>query len=106
MDTLRKKSESINVNITPAASTNWSVGAGSSPYSYLSSLYLDSNLYSSSAQTRSQAAQSYNASLGGSGGTTSFGSAIPNANSLWVTPSGAVVTWSGTLVASPPTTKS
>lgn len=49
-------------------------------------------------QARQQAAQSYNASIGVS---TGGGGSMPGSNSLWVTPSGAVVTWGGSLVAGP-----
>src|SRR3989344_929263 len=49
-------------------------------------------------QARQQAAQSYNASIGVS---TGGGGSMPGSNSLWVTPSGAVVTWGGSLDAGP-----
>jgi len=56
------------------------------------------NAYSTGIQTliqaRQQAAQSYNATLSGGGSS-------PNSGSLWVTPSGAVVTWGGSLVSGP-----
>jgi hypothetical protein len=62
------------------------------------------NIYSTAIQTfiaaRQQAAQSYNASIGAS---TGGGGSLPSNNSVWVTPSGAVVTWGGELVAPPPT---
>ena len=49
-------------------------------------------------QQRQSAAQSYNFSVGAS---TGGGGGSPSNNSLWVTPSGAVVTWGGGLVAGP-----
>jgi RHS repeat-associated protein len=55
-----------------------------------------------SAQSRQQYAQNYNASFDLS---TGGGGKAPNSNSLWVTPSGAVVTFGGQLVASPPSKK-
>jgi RHS repeat-associated protein len=60
--------------------------------------YRSPQIYSNSIQTRQQAAQSYNSGLSGGGGSGSS----PSPNSLWVTPSGAVVTFSGTLVSAPP----
>jgi RHS repeat-associated protein len=64
-----------------------------------SSLY---QLYSNSAQQRSSAASSINSTLGYStGGSSGGGSSMPSANSLWTTPSGAVVTWGGSLVVGP-----
>jgi RHS repeat-associated protein len=51
-----------------------------------------------SAQSRQQYAQNYNASFGLS---TGGGGKAPSSNSLWVTPSGAVVTFGGQLVAGP-----
>jgi hypothetical protein len=48
--------------------------------------------------------QNHNASLGG-GGVSSNGTSQPNSNSWWVTPSGAVVTWGGALVAPPQTSQ-
>ncbi len=51
-----------------------------------------------SAQSRQQYVQNYNASFGLS---TGGGGKAPNSNSLWVTPSGAVVTFGGQLVAGP-----
>src|SRR5215472_4909664 len=58
------------------------------------------NLFSNSVQTRVTTAQTFNSAIGSgrSGGGT------PSANSLWVTPSGAVVTFGGQLV-SPPSKK-
>lgn len=50
-------------------------------------------------QSRTSAAQSYNTSVGAS--TGGGGGGIPSNNSLWVTPSGAVVTWGGSLVIGP-----
>jgi RHS repeat-associated protein len=66
-----------------------------------------SNLWSSSIQARQNTTTQFNSSIGGSGsgsrsgGTSGGGS--PNPSSLWVTPSGAVVTFGGSLVAPPPT---
>jgi RHS repeat-associated protein len=59
------------------------------------------NLFSSTIQTRVVAAQNINSSTGLSGS----GGGAPNNNSVWVTPSGAVVTFGGQLVAPPPKTK-
>ena len=52
---------------------------------------LNSQLNSTSMQTRYQATQSYNAAAGAS---------TPQ-NQLWVTPNGAVVNWGGQVVARP-----
>jgi len=52
-----------------------------------------------SSQGRQQFAQNYNASFGLS---TGGGGKAPNSNSLWVTPSGAIVTFGGQLFAPPP----
>ena len=49
-------------------------------------------------QQRQSAAQSYNTSTGAS---TGGGGSMPSNNSLWVTPSGAMVNWGGGLVAGP-----
>ena len=49
-------------------------------------------------QTRYQSVQSYNASNGAS---TGGGGSAPSNNSLWVTPSGAVVSFGGQLIAGP-----
>lgn len=49
-------------------------------------------------EARQQAAQGYNAAQGAS---TGGGGTMPSNNSLWVTPSGAVVTWLGQLVVGP-----
>jgi hypothetical protein len=59
------------------------------------------NLFSDSTQTRQQAAVTINSSAGlyGSGGNA------PNNNSVWVTPSGAVVTFGDALVAQSPASK-
>jgi RHS repeat-associated protein len=70
-----------------------------------------SNLYSNSDQIRQSAVNAVNTSIGGTYGTSgqygysSTGTPIPNPNSVWVTPNGAVVTWSGQLVAPPPANK-
>lgn len=53
------------------------------------------NLFSNSIQTRTSAVNSFNSSIGGTG------SSQPSNNSLWVTPSGAVVNWGGSLVSGP-----
>ena len=55
-----------------------------------------------SVQSRQQFVQSYNSSFGLS---TGGGGGAPSSNSLWVTPSGAVVTFGGQLVAPPPSSK-
>jgi hypothetical protein len=60
------------------------------------------NLFSSSVQTRQTAVQSINVSSGNSTGGGGGGGGAPSNNSLWVTPSGAVVTFGGQLVAPPP----
>jgi RHS repeat-associated protein len=52
-----------------------------------------------SVQSRQQYVQNYNASFGLSTGS---GGKAPSSNSVWVTPSGAVVTFGGQLVAPPP----
>ena len=54
-------------------------------------------------QSRQQFAQSYNTSFGLS---TGGGGSMPSSSSLWVTPSGAVVTFGGELFAPPPTQSS
>jgi len=53
--------------------------------------YSINNVYSSGSQAITQAVQSYNASVG----------AIVPQDKLWVTPSGAVITWSGSIVIGP-----
>ena len=58
------------------------------------------NIVSSSVSVRIDAAKSFNASTGNST-SGSDASAVSN-NSLWVTPSRAVVTFGGALVAPPP----
>jgi hypothetical protein len=50
-------------------------------------------------QSRQGLVQNYNSGLGLS---TGGGGRAPSNNSLWVTPSGAIVTFGGQLVASPP----
>ncbi|OGZ95310.1 MAG: hypothetical protein A3I44_01700 [Candidatus Sungbacteria bacterium RIFCSPLOWO2_02_FULL_51_17] len=63
-----------------------------------------SNLFSNDIQSRRDTASSFNATLGSSGSSGSSGGGgggMPASNSLWVTPSGAVVTWSGSLVSGP-----
>jgi RHS repeat-associated protein len=61
------------------------------------------SLFSGSVQTRIAAATTINSSAGLSGSGTA--SSPPSNNSLWVTPSGAVVTFGGQLVAPPPANK-
>lgn len=56
-------------------------------------------LFSSSVQTRQQTTEGFNAATGGAGGGT------PSNSSLWVTPSGAVVTFGGRLIAPAPDKK-
>jgi hypothetical protein len=64
------------------------------------------NLFSSSFQTKQSAVQSINVLSGNSTGSGGGGGGgAPSNNSLWVTPSGAVVTFGGQLVASPPPKK-
>jgi RHS repeat-associated protein len=67
------------------------------------------NLFSGSIQARTSAVSSFNAAIGGTGGTSGGsggggggGVSQPSNNSLWVTPSGAVVNWGGQLVSPPP----
>jgi RHS repeat-associated protein len=62
------------------------------------------NLFSGSVQTRQAAAQSINTSTGNSTSGSGGGGSAPSNNSLWITPSGAVVTFGGQLVAPPPAT--
>jgi len=64
--------------------------------SYLSSIFASLT----TAQARVNAANTVNSTIGTSAG--SGGGGQPNANSVWVTPSGAVVTWGSQLVAPPP----
>jgi RHS repeat-associated protein len=68
--------------------------------SYMPTFSTFNNLFSSSIQTRQVAANSINSSAGLSGSGTA--SSPPSNNSVWVTPSGAVVTFGGQLVAPPP----
>jgi hypothetical protein len=56
-----------------------------------------------SAQSRQQYVKNYNSTFNLS---TGGGNKAPSSTSLWVTPSGAVVTFGGQLVAPPPTSKS
>ena len=58
------------------------------------------NLFSNSIQTRVNTTKTFNSATGGS---SSGGS--PSSGSLWVTPSGAVVTFGGQLVSAPPSSK-
>jgi hypothetical protein len=62
------------------------------------------NLFSNSVQTATQQFNSTlsNSESGSSGGGGGGGSGSPNQSSLWVTPSGAVVTFGGQLVSAPP----
>jgi RHS repeat-associated protein len=56
----------------------------------------------STIQSRQNAVSSYNAAIGGvSSGGGGGGGSSPNTNSLWVTPSGAVVNWGGQLISGP-----
>jgi hypothetical protein len=56
-------------------------------------------------QARSTFTSSYNNAVSGNaksgGGSPPGGGSVPSSNSLWVTPSGAVVTWGGSLVVGP-----
>jgi RHS repeat-associated protein len=52
-----------------------------------------------SIKSRQEFVQNYNSSMGYS---TGGGGSMPSNNSLWTTPSGAVVTWGGSLVSGPP----
>ena len=78
--------------------TNGYPGFGPSMYQMFSS-----QINSANVQDRYKAAQTYNSATGattasGGGG----GGSSPSPSSLWVTPSGAVVTFSGQLVSAPP----
>jgi hypothetical protein len=75
--------------------TNSYPGIGPSMYQMFSR-----QINSPSVQQRYQAAQTYNAATG----ATKSGGGVPSASSLWVTPSGAVVTFGGQLVSAPPPT--
>ena len=57
--------------------------------------FIKRDLAQSSVQTRYQATQSYNAATG----------AASNESKLWATPNGAVVNWSGGVVAPAPSSK-
>jgi RHS repeat-associated protein len=60
------------------------------------------NLFSNSIQSRTSTANNFNSIVGSGGGGTSVGGApIPSSNSLWVTPSGAVVTFGGKTISGP-----
>jgi RHS repeat-associated protein len=64
------------------------------------------NLFSNSVQARTQTAQTFNSAISGrTSGSHPSGGGAPNANSLWVTPSGAVVTFGGQLVSGPTSSK-
>ena len=56
-----------------------------------------SNLYSNSVDARRDTSSSFNAKTGGGGSRSA-----PSNNSLWVTPSGAVITFGGQVVSPPP----
>ena len=58
---------------------------------------------STPASSRQQFVQNYNSSFGLSVGGASGGGGTPSNSSLWVTPSGAIVTFGGQLFAPPPT---
>jgi RHS repeat-associated protein len=60
------------------------------------------NIFSSFVQARIDATKSFNSGTGNSSGS---GGAMPSNNSLWVTPSGAVVSFGGQLIAPPPAKK-
>ena len=87
---------------TQASALSLSVDAG---FGYLGSISHSVNNSASSISFTS----SYNSAMGGTakssngggGGGSSGGSSMPSSNSLWVTPSGAVVTWGGSLVVGP-----
>ena len=59
------------------------------------------NLFSNSVEARRETASSFNTQTGGGG--SGGGGSVPSNSSLWVTPSGAVVTFGGQLVSPPPT---
>jgi RHS repeat-associated protein len=60
------------------------------------------NLFSNSVQTRQNTTTNFNAAIRGSNSGSGSGGSAPSNNSLWVTPSGAVVNFGGQLVAPPP----
>jgi hypothetical protein len=90
----KKRDQSIQ-DVLPIASSNVNRSAGSGGYSYSTPNSLNTNFFSSNTQTRYQAVQRYN---------TSGGYSAPQTQ-LWVTPNGAVVTWSGSVVAPAPSAK-
>jgi len=61
------------------------------------------NLFSNSVQARTSTVNTFDAAIAGSG--SGGGGSQPSNNSLWVTPSGAVVNWGGQLVSAPPSKK-
>jgi hypothetical protein len=63
------------------------------------------NLFSNSVQSPTQTAQAFNSAISGSGSGSGSSGSGPGPSSLWVTPSGAVVTFGGQLVSGPPTSK-
>jgi RHS repeat-associated protein len=62
------------------------------------------SLFSNSIQTRASTVSTFNSAIESGGGSSesSAGLSVPSSNSLWVTPSGAVVNWGGQLVSAPP----
>jgi RHS repeat-associated protein len=71
----------------------------------LPSIYqmVSTQINSSSVEDRYKAVQTYNVATGASTGSGGGGGgSSPSSNSLWVTPSGAVVTFGGQLVSAPP----
>jgi RHS repeat-associated protein len=98
------QNQSNNVSVT--AGLGASIFHEGVEYSAPFSVGVYGNLYSSNVQTRVTAAQTINTSAGYvSTSQTGSGGSGPSSDSLWVTPSGAVVTFGGNLVAPPPATK-
>ena len=92
----------FNLGVDNKGSVTISTGSPSGSYissgsSYLSNLQypISNNVFASSPQSRHQAVQRYNSSSGASS----------NENKLWVTPGGAVITWSGGVIAPAPRQK-
>jgi RHS repeat-associated protein len=101
-DWKRKVGNLFNLGVDNKGSVTISTGSPSGSYissgsSYLSNLQypISNNVFASSPQTRYQAVQRYNSSSGASS----------NENKLWVTPGGAVITWSGGVIAPAPSQK-
>jgi hypothetical protein len=96
LDGIKRKDQSIQVTMPGTSGNNLNLprftGGGYSNPSFYS---FNSNVYSSSPQTRYNAVQTYNTSSGASS----------NESKLWVTPSGAVITWGDGVVVAAPSSK-